>query len=229
MAVAWKKVYLQCISQVYFSNLLALWSFQWVLQAKMYFSADAVVSWTKASICSCRLRHQLQIDFITHSNPQLGIANANLMRTRNSKQVYIVFCRAALCESRRRNDSNTDNFSLRLFLARFLLRSSFLTLLTKCCLSAVASAGECSHKETETERWTNPRLDWIWLQLSITIEKNHFSSEQHLTSDHEATSSNQWHHYVLWHKTLYCVHMTIDKTDGIMETGVTYDGAILVR
>ena len=87
-----KRLFIQCISQVYFSNLLALWSFQWVLPAKMYFSA-AVVSWTKASICSCRLRHQLQIDFITHSNPQLGIANATLMRTRKPKQVYIVFCR----------------------------------------------------------------------------------------------------------------------------------------
>jgi len=59
----------------------------------MYFSA--AVYWTKASICSgCRLRHQLEIDFITHSNPQLGIANATLMRARNPKQVYIVFCPA---------------------------------------------------------------------------------------------------------------------------------------
>lgn len=59
----------------------------------MYFSA--AVYWTKASICSgCRLRHQLEIDFITHSNPQLGIANATLMRARNPKQVYILFCPA---------------------------------------------------------------------------------------------------------------------------------------
>jgi len=65
------------ISQVYFLNTsLALWSFQW-LAPKMYFSG--AVCWTKASICSgCRLRHQLEIDFITHSNSQLGIANATL-------------------------------------------------------------------------------------------------------------------------------------------------------
>lgn len=98
------------------------WSFQWLApfscltnaNPKMYFSNNTcsqiismggssknvflsrAVSWTKASICcGSRLRHQLQIDFITHSNPQLGIANATqLMRRRNPKQVYIdiVFC-----------------------------------------------------------------------------------------------------------------------------------------
>jgi len=59
--------------------------------SKNVFLWSRAVSWTKASICSgSRLRHQLQIDFITHSNPQLGIANATqLMRRRNPKQVYI--------------------------------------------------------------------------------------------------------------------------------------------
>jgi len=137
---------------VYFSNLLALWSFQWVLPAKMYFSA-AAVSWTKASICSCRLRHQLQIDFITHSNPQLGIANANLMQTRNPKQVYIVFCGEPPTKWFQHRQLFAETFSCSIFASQQF--SDFVDQM----LPVGSAAGEFSHKETETERWTNPRLD----------------------------------------------------------------------
>jgi len=86
----------------------------------------------------------------------------------------------------RPNDSNTDNFSPRLFLAPFLLCSTFLTLLTKCCLSA---AGWMFTQRNGDLRWTNPRLGWIWLLLDCW---DHFSSEATitLTTDHDATSND---------------------------------------
>ena len=111
----------------------------------MYFST-AAVSWTKASICSCRLRHQLQIDFITHSNPQLGIANATLMRTRNPKQVYIVFCRAVRGAAEMIPTPTTfrRDFSCSIFASQQF--SDFVDQM----LPVGRLPAECSHKETET-------------------------------------------------------------------------------
>jgi len=185
----------------------------------MYFST-AAVSWTKASICSCRLRHQLQIDFITHSNPQLGIANATLMRTRNPKQVYIVFCRAVRGEPTKwfqHRQLFAETFSCSIFASQQF--SDFVDQM----LPVGRLPAECSHKETETVRWTNPRLDWIWLQLPRLLRKTIFQvrATLALTSDHEATLSNDIITFCdIWH---YCLcMMTIDKTDGIMETGYNY-------
>jgi len=75
----------------------------------------------------------------------------------------------------RQNDSNTDNFSPRLFLAPFLLRSSFLTLLTKCCLSAGCRLSV--HTKKRRREVDEPET---WLDLAATtstVEKNHISSE----------------------------------------------------
>ena len=206
---------------MYFSNLLALWSFQWVLPAKMYFSA-AVVSWTKASICSCRLRHQLQIDFITHSNPQLGIANANLMRTRNPKQVYIVFCRA-LC-----GEPPTKWFQHRQLFAETFSCSIFASQQFSDFVDQMLPVG--SHRWwVFTQRNGDGEVDEPETRLDLAAASLRHSMQLHcwekpyfkwatldqwpVTSDHEATSSNQWHHYVLWHMILFFVYMTIDKTD----------------
>jgi len=176
MVVAIIKVFFQCISEVYFSNLVALWSsFQWVLPPKIYFST-AAVSWTKASICSCRLRHQLQIDFITHSNPQLGIANATLMRTRNPKQVYIVFCRAVRGEPTKwfqHRQLFAETFSCSIFASQQF--SDFVDQM----LPVGRLPAECSHKETETGGGRTRDLAGFGCNYLDCWEKPYFKWEQH--------------------------------------------------
>ena len=78
----------------------------------------------------------------------------------------------------RRNDSNTDNFSPRLFLAPFLLRSSFLTLLTKCCLSAGCRLSVHTKKR---RRWGGRTRDSTGFGCNYLDcwEKPYFKWEQH--------------------------------------------------
>jgi len=126
-----------------------------------------------------RLRHQLQIDFITHSNPQRGIANATLMLGRNPKQVYIVFCppvRGAV-EMILTPRTFRRDFSHFCFPALFWL----------CWPNAgCRQPADCSHKETET--WGGRTR----FGCSLTLLLDHFSSDQHslTTTDHEATSND---------------------------------------
>jgi len=156
-----------------FNFKLALWSFQWVAPPKMYFTA--AVSWTKASICSgSRLRHQLQIDFITHSNPQLGIANATLMRARNPKQVYIVFCppvRGA-AEMIRTPTTFRQDFSCSIFALQHF--SDFVDQMLPASWLFTQRNGDL--------RWTNPGLCSTISQVSNT----HWP----VTMVHEATSND---------------------------------------
>jgi len=203
MVVAIIKVFFQCISEVYFSNLVALWSFQWVLPPKMYFST-AAVSWTKASICSCRLRHQLQIDFITHSNPQLGIANATLMRTRNPKQVYIVFCRAVRGEPTKwfqHRQLFAETFSCSIFASQQF--SDFVDQMLPVGRLPLVSVHTKKRRREVDEPET--RLDLA--ATTSTVEKNHISSESNTRADQWPRGNVvQWHHYALWHMTLLFVH-----------------------
>jgi len=139
----------------------------------MYFTA--AVSWTKASICSgSRLRHQLQIDFITHSNPQLGIANATLMRARNPKQVYIVFCppvRGA-AEMIRTPTTFRQDFSCSIFALQHF--SDFVDQMLPASWLFTQRNGDL--------RWTNPGLCSTISQVSNT----HWP----VTTVHEATSND---------------------------------------
>ena len=195
---------------MYFSNLLALWSFQWVLPPKMYFST-AAVSWTKASICSCRLRHQLQIDFITHSNPQLGIANATLMRTRNPKQVYIVFCPVALLGAAEMIP--TPATFLQDF---FLLHFCFAAVFWLCWPNAgCRQSAECSHKERET--WGGRTLDLAAARPYIFQVSN----------THWPVTTRQRPMTSLRFFVTICLCTTSDKSDPRYKW--RYDGAILVR